>query len=60
MELLSTVDFVIKDEVTDKNNLNEIVLKVQSWNERKRELMTEEFIKVAYNRLKEFETKLYN
>lgn len=60
MELLSTVDFVIKNEVVDKENLAEIVEKVQSWNERKRQLMTEEFITVAYKRLIEFKENLYS
>lgn len=60
MELLSTVDFVINNEVSDKESLPAIIEKVQSWNERKRQLMTEEFIILAYNRLSEFKERLYN
>ncbi|MCW3115873.1 MAG: O-acetyl-ADP-ribose deacetylase [Segetibacter sp.] len=60
MELLSTVDFVINNEVADKECLPAIVEKVQSWNERKRQLMSEEFITLAFNRLREFKDSLYN
>lgn len=60
MELLSTVDYVIKNEVSDRNNLVEIIEKVQGWNERKKQLMTEDFIAVAYKRLEKFKANLYD
>lgn len=59
MELLSTVDYVMKYEVDDINDLEKIVHKVQSWNERKNKLMTTEFINVAFNRLSKFSSLLY-
>jgi hypothetical protein len=59
MELLSTVDYVMNNEADNINDLDEIVNKVQSWNERKKELMTKEFISVAYNRLNKFSSLLY-
>ena len=55
MELLSTVDFVIKYEAENKSSLPEIIQKVQSWNDRKKNIMTDEFIKIAFDRLKAFE-----
>jgi uncharacterized protein YwgA len=58
MELLSTVDFVIKYEAKDKTNLPEIIQKVHSWNDRKKNIMTNEFIKIAFDRLKAFEELL--
>ncbi len=59
MELLATVDYVIQNEQTNTNDLGAIISKVQSWNARKKQLMTEEFIGVAYKRLKLFEHALY-
>lgn len=59
MELLATVDYVINNEVTDKKNLSEIIERVHNWNERKKRIMSSEFIKVAFDRLQKFEF-LYN
>lgn len=60
MELLATVDYVLMNEVTDKNNLPEVIAKVHQWNKRKQELMSAPFIEVAYDRLMHFETSLYS
>ncbi|RXK83769.1 type II toxin-antitoxin system antitoxin DNA ADP-ribosyl glycohydrolase DarG [Filimonas effusa] len=59
MEVLATVDYVLNNEVADRRNLTEVVEKVHQWNERKKHIMSPEFIQVAFNRLNYFEL-LYN
>ncbi|MEI7810815.1 MAG: macro domain-containing protein [Ignavibacteria bacterium] len=60
MELLSTVDFVINEDPSLLDNYEAAVTKVYEWNERKRNIMKPEYIKVTYARLKEFQNYLYN
>jgi len=51
MELLSTVHWVVKHEVADKGNLEVIRARVESWNQRKKDLMKPQHIHKAYARL---------
>jgi hypothetical protein len=51
MELLSTVHWVAKHEVADKGNLAAIRVRVESWNQRKKDLMKPQHIQKAYTRL---------
>lgn len=60
MELLATVDYVLAKEATDKNNLPSVISEVHNWNDRKKELLSKEFIEVAHNRLMEFCEHLYS
>ncbi len=59
MELLSTVDYVMNYEVSNLQNLEEVVEKVYSWNDRKREIMPLAYIQIAHDRLINFADKLY-
>jgi O-acetyl-ADP-ribose deacetylase (regulator of RNase III)/uncharacterized protein YwgA len=54
MELLATVDFVMKNEAKDSKNLDEVIHLVQEWNDRKKQIMLPEFIQVAHKRLLDF------
>ncbi|SEL62697.1 O-acetyl-ADP-ribose deacetylase (regulator of RNase III), contains Macro domain [Chitinophaga rupis] len=54
MEVLATVDYVLYNEVENKENLDEIVKKVHDWNNHKKQVLTTEYIKVAHERLKKF------
>ncbi|MGN1079170.1 MAG: hypothetical protein ACI4TE_03260, partial [Alphaproteobacteria bacterium] len=51
MELLATVHFVVAREKA--SNLDEVIFRVHSWNDRKKNLMKPEYIKRAFNRLKD-------
>jgi O-acetyl-ADP-ribose deacetylase (regulator of RNase III) len=51
MELLATVHWVIKHEATAKGNFEAIRAKVESWNQRKKDLMKPQHIHKAYARL---------
>jgi len=60
MELLSTVDYVLKHEVAQTTNLDEVQKKVLSWNSRKKKLIQPSYIEVAYKKLMNFKESLYN
>jgi len=60
MEILSTVDYVMKFEAKDKTNLDEVTHKVQSWNDRKKTLFLPVYISIAHERLMQFQQQLYN
>lgn len=60
MELLATVDYILLNEMANKSNLPEVITKVHQWTNRKHELMTAEFIRVAYERLMQFSPQLYS
>lgn len=49
MELLGTVHWVCKNY--ENRSLNDIVLRVQSWNSRKKAIMSEHDIRIAYEHL---------
>jgi O-acetyl-ADP-ribose deacetylase (regulator of RNase III) len=53
MELLATVHWVNHDPDTLASTLDEAVLAVHSWNERKRDIMKRSHIEAAWNRLRE-------
>jgi O-acetyl-ADP-ribose deacetylase (regulator of RNase III) len=59
MELLSSVDYVMKHEVVDYKNVEEVAEKLHSWSERKQKIMPLEFIQIAHARLLKFTSKLY-
>lgn len=52
MELLATVHWLIKHEAIASNNKDEIVKKIQSWNQHKKNTMKPEHIYIAMERLK--------
>ncbi|HRN27489.1 MAG: macro domain-containing protein [Ignavibacteriaceae bacterium] len=61
MELLATVDYVLKYEL--KQGLFaelELENKIHSWNERKRKLLSKEYIDIALEKLRSFEQTLYS
>ena len=51
MELLSTVHWVVTHEAGIQGNLEEIREKVESWSQRKKDLMKPQHIQKAYTRL---------
>jgi O-acetyl-ADP-ribose deacetylase (regulator of RNase III) len=59
MELLATVDYVMLNEAKNKLDVGEVTSLVQSWNDRKKEIMSPEFIQVAHTRLLQFSQALY-
>jgi O-acetyl-ADP-ribose deacetylase (regulator of RNase III) len=59
MELLSSVDYVMKNEVKDYTNVHEVAERIYSWNDRKKTIMSEEIIKIAHTRLLQFAATLY-
>lgn len=59
LELLSTVDFVINDKKIDISNSQLIINEVHNWSDRKKELMKNEYIEIALNRLREYSNILY-
>ncbi len=60
MELLATVDYVIKNELNNGFSEPELIKRIYAWNERKKALLKANFITVARNRLTSFSTNLYN
>lgn len=61
MELLATVDFVLKFELgQDLFAELELENKIHSWSERKSKLLTKEYIDIALERLRTFEQPLYS
>lgn len=61
MELLATVDYVIKYELGNELFADlELENKIYSWSERKKKLIKNEYIDIALQRLKEFDSQLYN
>jgi len=59
MELLATVDWVLNSKKKDQRALDRVIPEVHSWNERKKTLMKPEYIRIAYDRLIEFDNALY-
>ncbi len=59
MELLSTVDYVMKYETIDRENLQEVQERVSNWNDRKKQLLTPEYVRIAHSRLTEYSNVLY-
>lgn len=53
MELLSTVHWVVKHEKSIRGDLDEIRMRVGSWNQRKKVLMKPQHIQKAYSRLEQ-------
>jgi O-acetyl-ADP-ribose deacetylase (regulator of RNase III) len=53
LELLSTVDWVLKHEDCDPGVEASVVAAVHGWNQRKSEIFTEQHIRVALGRLRE-------
>ena len=60
MELLATVDFVINVELNNNYDPSQLKDKIYSWNERKKKLLKNEFIDIAYKRLSIYSQFLYN
>ena len=61
MELLATIDYVLKYE-SGNELFGELELenKIYSWSERKKKLIKKEYIAIALDRLKEFNSQLYS
>jgi O-acetyl-ADP-ribose deacetylase (regulator of RNase III) len=59
MELLATVDFIINKNREIIDNEEELIVEVQKWSKRKKELLKPQFIKVAQERLVSYK-ELYN
>ena len=59
MELLATVDYVMKNEVDNFSDLEAVIQKVHSWNPRKQQIMPAAYIQIAHNRLMQFASELY-
>jgi hypothetical protein len=53
MELLATVHWLVKHESVAANNQEEIIKKIQSWNQRKKNTMKPTHIHIAMERLKQ-------
>ena len=53
MELLSTVHWVVKHEAGIQGDLEAIRERVESWNQRKKDLMKPQHIQKAYSRLEQ-------
>ncbi|MXW46685.1 MAG: hypothetical protein F4109_03690 [Gammaproteobacteria bacterium] len=51
MELLSTVHWVVKHEGNIEGDLDALRRRVESWNQRKKDLMKPRHIHTAYSRL---------
>lgn len=61
MELLATIDYVINYESGEELFTNlELENKIYSWSPRKKKLIKKEYIDIALERLKEFDTQLYS
>ncbi|MBL7733401.1 MAG: macro domain-containing protein [Chitinophagaceae bacterium] len=56
LETLATVDFV-KHEYKAKTQ-SEVIDKIHNWSDRKRKLMTDKYISIAYNQLDEYSGRL--
>ena len=56
LEILSSIDFLLSEN--PKLNTDELLLKIQSWNARKKELIDKEQIEIALLRLKDYSTQL--
>lgn len=52
LELLSSVDWVMKHDDSAKNSLPDAIRAVHAWNKRKSEIFNEKHIALAWNRLK--------
>lgn len=57
LEILASVDYLLSEN--PKLSMDELLSKIQSWNERKKQLIDKEHIEIALNRLKEYATKLH-
>lgn len=53
MELLATVHWLVKHESVNANNQEEIISKIQSWNQHKKNAMKPAHIRIAMERLKQ-------
>lgn len=61
MELLATVDYILKHESGNELFADiELENKIYSWSARKKKLIKKEYIDIALERLKEFNSRLYN
>lgn len=60
MELLATVDYVINLELNNDVCSSHLKNKIHNWNDRKKNLLKDEFIDIALNRLSLFSQLLYN
>lgn len=61
MELLATVDYVLKFEAGDDLFADmELENRIHKWSPRKKKLITKEYINIALMRLREFSNYLYN
>jgi hypothetical protein len=56
LEILSSIDFLLSEN--PKLSTDELLLKIQSWNARKKELIDKEQIEIALLRLKNYSTQL--
>ena len=56
LEILSSIDFLLSEN--PKLNTDELLLKIKSWNARKKELIDKEQIEIALLRLKSYSTQL--
>lgn len=56
LEILSSVHFIKQEN--PKIELGEILSKIREWNERKKALITEEYVQIAYNHLNDYGRKL--
>lgn len=56
LEILSSAHFLISEN--PKLTENELFEKIQDWNERKKNLVTKEYIKIAVEHLQNYESKL--
>jgi O-acetyl-ADP-ribose deacetylase (regulator of RNase III) len=59
MELLATIDLLIKDDKSLLHDTEALIDKIHNWNERKARLMKPHYIKVTQERLRKFEDVLY-
>ena len=57
LEILASVDYLLSEN--PKLSTDELLKKIQSWNERKKQLIDKEQIEIALNRLNEHATQLH-
>ena len=57
LEILSSIDFLLSEN--SKLNNEELLIRIQSWNDRKKELIDKDHIDIAVKHLSEYGTKLH-
>lgn len=57
LEILASIDFLLSEN--PKLNTDELLVKIRSWNARKKQLIHKEYIEIALQRLNDYSNKMY-